>query len=672
MEDKRIQNIRPRLTECLKTLNFQDIISEKKKVAIDLNNIYEHGLIEFMEFLEEDPIEGLDLLNECYSDAYFAIKTEKPDIVITLKNLPDNFNQSEKKKPMTIEDIKSSTLGKLIEFEGIVVVATKIKSALKKASYICTSCGEKKLTDVENPFEMSFEPVCSKCAQNMMLVEDESEYVDFQEIKVQEPLDVMEDPEEPPKYVSVFLENSPGIFCGRVKVTGIPIKSQKNKKIPIYDIYVKGIHCETVEDKIEANLTADDIKKIEKVGKRPNVVDLLSDRLIPEIKGYEVVKKAIFLQQIKGVKKGNKRCDSHLLLITDPGIGKSVMLRKIAEIPGNLYGSVTTASGVGLTAAVVREKTEIGDDTWVIKPGLLVKANKGTACIDELTVNKDLQTFVLEAMESQTIHISKGGINAKLPSECAIIAACNPRWGRFDPNVSIPEQINIPAPMLSRFDLIFPIKDEADKLKDKEIAKHIINVHRAYLSKEVSENMKLDHIIVDDVLIDRDFLIKYITYAKQKTPIITEDAESLLTEFYLNMRKGSVQITARQLEAAIRIAEAHAKAKLKDVVDEDDAKEAISIITESLKEIAYDPETGQFDVDKIAGVSKKDRNIMMGVYDLIKSIVEKSDSDLVLYEDIIEAGKAKKIDEENIQSSIKKLIKNGDIDEPKTGKFRII
>jgi replicative DNA helicase Mcm len=144
MEDKRIQNIRPKLTECLKTLNFQDIISEKKKIAINLDNIYQNGLIEFMEYLEEDPISGLDLLKDCYCDAYYAMKNEKPDIVITVKNLPEKFNKSEKNKLMTIEDIKSSTLGKLIEFEGIVVVATKIKSALKKASYICTSCGEKK------------------------------------------------------------------------------------------------------------------------------------------------------------------------------------------------------------------------------------------------------------------------------------------------------------------------------------------------------------------------------------------------------------------------------------------------------------------------------------------------------------------------------------------------
>ena len=124
MDDKRTQNIRPKLTECLKTLNFQDIISEKRKVAIDLDNIYKHGVIDFVEFLEEFPNEGIELLEECYSDAYYAIKTEKPDIVITVKNIPEKFNLSEKKQAYTIEDVKSGTLGKLIEFEGIVVVIT--------------------------------------------------------------------------------------------------------------------------------------------------------------------------------------------------------------------------------------------------------------------------------------------------------------------------------------------------------------------------------------------------------------------------------------------------------------------------------------------------------------------------------------------------------------------
>ena len=671
---EKIEELRFSLINYIRNFYNDDIISEKERIEIDLTKIYRFGLIDFVEFIHEHPKEGLEFIKECYREAYYSLKNEYPKCIITIKNLPEIFKKvKHKNRLLTISDIKSHTIGKLVEFEGIVVTATKIKSVLKKAVFICSKCGKKISINIDNPFEPFEEPSCEKCGGNdLVLIENECEYMDFQEIKVQQPLDLMDDPEEPPKYTTVFLENSPGIYCGRVKITGIPIKIQKNKKMPIYDIYIKGINCEILDDEIEMELSREDIENIEKISKLPNVVDLLSDRLIPEIKGHEVVKKAVFLQQIKGVKKGNKRADIHILLITDPGIGKTVILRRIAELPGNLYGSVTTASGVGLTAAVVREKTEIGDDTWVIKPGLLVKANKGTACIDELTVNKDLQSYVLEAMESQTIHISKGGITAKLPAECAILAACNPRWGRFDPNISVAEQINIPAPLLSRFDLIFPIKDEPNRAKDKEIAEHIIDIHRAHLDEKINKEVGLEHIEIDGVKVDTEFIIKYIAYARQKNPIISEEAKKLLVNYYLNMRKGTIQVTARQLEAAIRLAEAHAKAKLKDVVDEEDAKEAINIITECLKQIAYDPDTGQFDIDKITGVSKKDRDKMMAVYEIIKKLAEKKDDGLALHEDVVELCEKENIDEEEAERIIKKLIKNGDIDEPKPGKYRLM
>jgi replicative DNA helicase Mcm len=673
MEKNDIENLKPYITNYMRNIHSEDIISEKERIVVDLENIYNYGLIEFIEYIYENPFDGMNILKEAYEEAYIALKNEKPEFSISIKNLPKIFRKHNN-KTITIKDIKSSTLGKLVEFEGIIVLATKIKSILKRAVYICNNCGKKTIINIENPYEYNPESkYCKECNGTLQLIESESEFVDFQELKVQQPLDLMDDPEEPPKYITVFLENSPGIYCGRVNIIGIPIKYHSNKKLPIYDIYIRGINCELVENKLENKLKEEDIEKIEKVAKHPKIIDILSNELIPEIKGYETIKKAIFLQQIKGVKKGNKRADSHILLITDPGIGKSVMLRKIAELPGNLYGSVTTASGVGLTAAVVRERTEIGDDTWVIKPGLLVKANKGTACIDELTVNKDLQSFVLEAMESQTIHINKGGINTKLPAECAILAACNPRWGKFDPNVSIPEQINIPAPMLSRFDIIFPIKDEVSRSKDREIAKHIIDIHRKYLKQEMGDAKKITTNIYG-VDIDDEFIIKYIAYAREKQPIISKEADDILTNYYVEMRKSSMQITARQLEAAIRLAEAHAKAKLKDVVEEEDAKEAINIITEALKEIAYDPETGTIDLGKITGESNKDRDKMKEIYSIIKKLSEKSgeSGSLVMHEDIVEEAKKKGMDEDIVENIIKKLLKRGDIDEPRNGKYRII
>ncbi|XRP96924.1 ATP-binding protein [Methanocaldococcus sp. 16A] len=668
-EDLILEEVRDYLTAYLRNIHQEDIILDNERIVIDLNQLYNSGLMEFVEFLINNPQKGIDFIKECYNEAYYTLRNEYPsNIIIAVKNLPEIFKTTKKGKVFTIEDIKSDTLGRLIEFEGIIAKASKIKPMLKKAYYICPKCGREVVKEIDI-FITNPEKALCECGAELNLIDDKCSYTDFQEIKVQQPPDLMENPDDPPKYITTFLENSPGIYAGRVKITGIPIRVKKSKKLPIYDIYVKAINCEVLDGEVKIDLTNSDIEKIKKIAKRKDVVDLLADRLIPEIKGHSAIKKAVFLQQIKGVKKPGKRADIHILLITDPGIGKTVILRKIAEIPGNLYGSVTTATGVGLTAAVVREKTEIGEDTWVIKPGLLVKAHKGTACIDELTVNKELQSYVLEAMESQTIHISKGGINAKLPAECAILAACNPRWGRFNPDVSVAEQINIPAPLLSRFDLIFPIRDVSDKNKDKDIAEYIVDLHRAYLDEEINKKIGLDYFEVDGVKIDKEFIIKYIYYARQKKPVISEKAKELFVNYYVEMRKKH-QITARQLEAAIRIAEAHAKAKLKDIVDEEDAKEAINIITECLKEIAYDPETGIFDVDKILGVSKKERDKLTTVYEIIKELSEKSE--LVEHEDIVEEAKKKGIKEEELENIIKKLIKYGDIDEPKPGRYRLL
>jgi replicative DNA helicase Mcm len=279
-------------------------------------------------------------------------------------------------------------------------------------------------------------------------------------------------------------------------------------------------------------------------------------------------------------------------------------------------------------------------------------------------------------MESQTIHINKGGINAKLRTECAILAACNPRWGRFDPNASIPEQINIPAPLLSRFDIIFPIKDEVSRARDRDIARHILDFHQKLLKQEM-EGKKKSTININGVDIDDEFIAKYILYAREKKPILTEKAKELLEDYYVELRhsmKETTPFTARQLEAAIRLAEAHAKAKLKDVVEEEDAQEAINIITEALKEVAYDPETGKYDIGKIIGESSKDRDKMKEIYSIIKKLSELSGESeaLVMHEDIVEEAEKKGMDEDTVDGILKKLVKRGDIDEPRHGKYRIL
>jgi replicative DNA helicase Mcm len=635
-----------------------------KKIKVSLNELHNNGLMEFVDYAIENYEKVRDFLREKYDEFYFLKHGEANENPLVMYDFPEKSISKIK-----LNEICSSYIDRVVEFEANIIHASKIMAVKRKSVYVCPNCGKIQTVYFQNVFDDRGKVQCS-CNAVMKEDERQAKWADFQELLVQ-PISYLDGVK--PREQVVLYENTEGIYEGDVKIVGY-VKVLKNGKKNAYDLVVHALHIQPIQPTLD--LKEEDIEKIEKVAKHPKIIDILSNELIPEIKGYEIIKKAIFLQQVKGVKKGNKRGDSHILLITDPGIGKSVMLRKIAELPGNMYGSMTTASGVGLTAAVVREKTAIREN-WVLKPGLLVRANKGTACIDEFMVRKNIQDDLLEAMESQTIHINKGGINAKLRTECAILAACNPRWGRFNPDVSIPEQINIPAPLLSRFDIIFPIKDEVSRARDKDIAQHILDIHRKYLKQEIGDEKKKSTININGVDIDDEFIIKYIMYAREKKPILSERVDKIFKNYYAELRqsmKETTPFTARQLEAAIRLAEAHAKAKLKDVVEEEDAQEAINIINEALKEVAYDPETGKYDIGKIIGESSKDRDKMREIYSIIKKLSEKSGESeaLVMHEDIVEEAEKKGMDEDTVYKMLKKLIKRGDIDEPRYGKYRLL
>lgn len=284
MDDKKTADLLSKLIPYFKEFHPEDIINENNRVIVDLNQVYSYGMFEFLDYLNENPYSAIELLNDAYRNAYFSYKMEDSDCTVTVNNLPESLNRNSKRKPMTIEDIKGEHYGKLVEIEGIVVMATKIKLALKEAMYICASCGQKKKVTVERPFEVQIDPICPKCAQNMLLLDEESKYIDYQELKIQQPLDLMEDPEEPPKFISVLLEDTPGIYCGRIKVTGIPIKNQRNKKIPLHDLLIRGYNCEPVTEKLDLSFDDEEIEQFETLAKNKDVLTILQEELHPKSK----------------------------------------------------------------------------------------------------------------------------------------------------------------------------------------------------------------------------------------------------------------------------------------------------------------------------------------------------------------------------------------------------
>ena len=632
------------------------------KIKISMKELYNAGFMELVEFTlqsMENYYKVKDWIEELLNEMIWNTYLESEYYSVILYDFPREYK-------ININDISSKYINKVIEFEGNIIYASSVKSVAKRYLYECPRCGRKREVYFKDLFDDSNgnngKLVC-ECG-NEMEFKEITEFADFQELILQG----FPNEEGYVREQRVLYENTQGIFNGYVRVTGIVRPLRVGKKKKIYDLIVQAINIEK-SDNYTVKLTEEDINNIKKIAKRKDVIELLADRLIPEIKGHLTIKKAVFLQQIKGVKTPNKRENINILLITDPGVGKTVILRKIAQLPGNGYVNMPTAT-VNSIIGIAEKKQSILGENFVLKLGVIPRT-LGTLCVDEFYLHGSEYQKVLEAFESDIITIDKGGIHAVVPIQCGYLCACNPKRGRFDRDRPVSEQIHIPPNLLSRFDLIFPIMDNPDVENDEKIAEHIIDVHRAYLDEDVNKKVKLKYIEVDGVRIDESFIVKYIHYARQLRPLITEDTKKKISKWYAEMRKKH-QITARLVDAAIRLAEAVAKAKLKDVVDEEDAEEAINIITECLKEIAYDPETGIFDVDKIVGIHKSEREKLDAVLDAIKELSDNNPDVLVDFWKILDKVEEKGINEKELERLLNKLKKLGDIDEPLYKRYRLI
>ncbi|RJS69299.1 hypothetical protein CW693_02715 [Candidatus Bathyarchaeota archaeon] len=274
----------------------------------------------------------------------------------------------------------------------------------------------------------------------------------------------------------------------------------------------------------------------------------------------------------------------------------------------NTSGRGTTAAG--LTAAVIREK----GGGMTLEAGALVLADKGIACIDEMDkMRPEDRVAIHEAMEQHTVSVAKGGIVATLNARTAILAAANPALGRYEPHRTVAENISLPVTILSRFDLIFVLRDVPNKESDSKMSEHILEIHR----KGVSPT---------EPPIPLDLLRKYISYAKGIKPVLTKEALQRLKDFYLSMRSASetegspVAITARQLESLVRIAEARARAALRKEVSAEDAEAAIAIMKRSLEEVGIDLSSYKIDIDII--MTGKPKSLRDKLQTVLSTIME--------------------------------------------------
>ncbi len=622
------------------------------------------------DFLLEKPEEALEFFKNALKRIEMSSEAE---LNLRFSNIPENLR-------ILIRDIRSKHINKMVTIDGLIRQASDVRPVSTVITFECPACGT--LIDVAQKEGTVKEPSICACGHKGKFKLVSKKLVDTQRLVVEESTEQLST-EAQPRRISVFLtedlvdpkiekNTTPG---SRVIITGVV------KEIPIinrgfkstrFDLIINANNIESSEKEFdELKLTPEDKKLINAMSKDPLLDKKLTVSIAPSIFGYAAIKEAIMLQLFGGVRtqrpdKTNVRGDIHILLIGDPGVAKSQMLKYVSNVaPKARYVSGKGASGAGLTASVVKDEFLRG---WALEAGAIVLANKGICCIDEIDkMDKDDRIAMHEAMEQQTVTISKANIHSTLKAETTILAAANPKLGRFDPYVPLGDQINMPPTLISRFDLIFPIRDMPNKERDEKLAEHILSSFR-----------KPEELVPE---IDPDVMRKYIAYAKRYCkPKLSKEAVLEIKSYFVNLRsqkaKGDeeglkpIPISARQLEAMVRLSQASARVRLSDKVEGKDARRAIKIMSYCLQQVGFDKETGELDIDRIVtGISTSQRSRIIVVRDIIREIESKYGNNIPLA-DVIDAAQAKGLEKSRVEEIIEKMKREGELFEPKYGIIR--
>ncbi len=640
----------------------ESIRQEDSIVKFDFEPLAEFSPV-LSEKLLDSPEEILELLQNSL-DETGLIKNPR----IRLKTLPNSVD-------VKVREIRAKHLDQFISIEGIVRQASDVRPQVVNARFECPSCGAiLSVLQIDKKFR---EPSRCSCGRKGLFKLLSKEMVDAQRLVIEESPDALDGGEQP-RRINVFLKEdlveprmeektTPG---SKVRILGVlkevPVPLQSGSISTRFDLAIEANNAMPLEESLEdMGVTEEEEEEIIALSKSPDVFDRLVQSIVPSVYGFEKIKESVLLQLFGGVKKvksdgGSTRGDMHILLVGDPGVAKSVTLKFVSTIaPRGRYVSGKSATGAGLTASVVKDEFLRG---WALEAGAMVLANKGIVCVDEIEkMSEHDRSTMHEAMEQQTVTISKANIQATLRSETSVLAAGNPKLGRFDPYTPIPQQIDISPALLSRFDVIFVLRDLPNREQDEAIASHVLEEHKQKVVRDV---------------IDPKLLRKYVSYAKNKAPPkLSEEASDEIKNFYISLRNQStrttdgirpIPITARQLEAIIRLSEACAKIRLSENVERQDAQRAIALLKHSLKQVGYDEATKTFDIDRVTtGMPSSKRGKIISLKETLSQLESKLGK-LIPYEEI-EKAVEDKMSKDELEEAINQLSKAGDIFKPKKG-----
>lgn len=634
-------------------------------------------------FLPEAPREVLEIFDEAAMKVVLSLYPNYEriagDIKVRISELP------------LVEELRSLRqlhLNQLIRTSGVVSSSSGVLPQLYMVKYDCTKCGY-----VLGPFyqdqNTEVKPgTCPECQSYgpFEINQTTTLYKNYQRITIQE---------SPGKVTAGRLPRSKdallfGDLCDtckpgdEIELTGIYSNSYDtslNTKngFPIFATVIIANHVVRHDEKAATDaMTEDDIKAINALSKDERIGERIIASIAPSVYGHDDIKRALALALFGGVTKnpGDKhkvRGDLNVLLCGDPGTAKSCFLKYCQNIaPRAVFSTGQGASAVGLTAYVKRSQET---KEWTLEAGAMVLADRGVCLIDEFDKMNDAdRTSIHEAMEQQTISISKAGIVTQLQARCSVLAAANPIGGRYDPSMTFAENVDLTEPILSRFDILCVVRDTVDPVADEHLARFVVASHmknhpratQADLDnmKKTEEALASSSNLAGVEKIPQELLKKYIMYARQKFhPKLHQMDQEKVAKMYSELRResmatGSIPITVRHIESMIRMAEAHAKMHLREFVSEDDVNMAMRVMLESFidtqkfsvmknmkknftRYLSYKRDNNELLLFILRGLASETATYMKNRYGTEQEVVEVSEKDL--------SEKARQISIQNLQ-----------------------